>query len=232
MLSHVIARLYKLPIPEHIRDESLVGHTKTPPTYKNIPQIAITHSHPHYLMRLETIHKTLDLPKYAFVVRDIPDALVSLYEKWHTDFPNFYNIPKSDVSFTRYLHVGAEGSGMEDIWGLIMYFNAWGDAQKACPEHVLAMRYEDWRRSPHEQLSRLCSYIGIKDITEDIIEYAVESSSKEKMSKKLNLNEAHAAKTVNLKERKTEDWYSEEDMHYVFQVLKKHLKYDFGYGYL
>src|SRR5262245_44769290 len=59
MLSLALAETYNLPAPTSIRDDSIVGHTKTPPKYKDIPQIAVTHSHPHYLMRIPAVHSTL-----------------------------------------------------------------------------------------------------------------------------------------------------------------------------
>ena len=58
MLSHVLIKLYNLPPMAHIQDDSIIGHTKTPQAYKNIPQIVHSPAYPHSL--------TLNVPGRQF----------------------------------------------------------------------------------------------------------------------------------------------------------------------
>lgn len=229
LLSHVFSKVYDLPAPEDIRDERLIGHPKTPPQYPHIKQVAVTHSHPHYLMRIPALHKALGLPLYAFMVRDIRHLVVSLYEKWNGDFEQFYG---KQLSFSEYLRGVPEGNVMGDLWDIIMYYNAWGRARDAAPERVLMMRYEDWKADTEKELTKLCTYIGLTDIDPKIIQYAVEKSSKQEMSQKLSESVIHHDKIVNVTERDPLQWYSKEDMEFLIGALDACLEYDFGYEFL
>jgi len=227
MLSLALAEKYNLPAPESIRDDAIVGHTKTPPKYKNIPQIAITHSHPHYLMRLPAAHKALHLPKFVVLVRDMRSILVSMYEKSkgpHID----EKLGRSNVTFSEYLPGDVTGrTRFEDIWGLILFFNAWGAIAEKSPENTLVVRYEDLQSNTQGTLRKICDHIGL-DISDDILARASTISTKKDMEE---LMDEEGEKIVNTQSRNDLDWYSEQDMNFLRKTCNKYLKYNFGYKY-
>ena len=49
MLGRVLQQIYGLPPLRHIQDDSIIGHTKSPPIYRHIPQIVHSHGYPHAL---------------------------------------------------------------------------------------------------------------------------------------------------------------------------------------
>ena len=126
MLSHILSKAYDIPAPEKITDDSIVGHTKTPPSYSHIPQIAVTHSHPHYLMRLPFVYKPLKLPKFAVLVRDPREILISIYETTKGEYLD-KKMNSNDVTFSQYLKGDVTGkTRIEDIWGIMLFLNSWG----------------------------------------------------------------------------------------------------------
>lgn len=227
MLSLALAERHAIPAPDNIRDDSIVGHTKTPPRYKNIPQIAITHSHPHYLMRLPAAHKILHLPKFVVLVRDMRSILVSMYEK--TRGPHLdKKMHTQNVTFSQYLRGDPSGkTRIEDLYGLILFFNAWGAVQTATPENVLAIRYEDLQTDTAGTLQKICAHASI-DLSLDTLARAVEQSSKNRMAERMDED---GEKIVNLDARNDLDWYSASDMDFLRQTCAKYLKHDFGYKF-
>ena len=98
MLSLILCEIYDLPPPSHVIEDSILGHPKTPPKYDHIPQIAVTHSHPHYLIHLPHAVRQLNLPKFLVMVRDPRDILVSAYEK--SKGTNFYQEAGLDKEYS------------------------------------------------------------------------------------------------------------------------------------
>lgn len=230
MLSLALAERYNLPPPDHIKDDSIVGHTKHPPRYKNIPQIAVTHSHPHYLLRIPGIFKIIDLPKFAVLVRDPRDILVSMYEKNRGDHMKKKMSTDEDVTFSRFIRGDVTGgTRIGDIWQIILFFNAWGPVAAAHPGHVMMAKYEDLKNDTPGTLRRICDHAGLNDISNDVLARAVANSSKEHMRKRLDKSEDVYDKSVNLGQRDFRAWYNDEDRAFVERVCKRYLKYDFGY---
>lgn len=229
MLSHVLAEIYNLPEPAHIRDDSIIGHPKNPPMHKDIPQIAITHSHPHYLMRFPAINDVMKTPRCVFIVRNPKDLLVATYEKSKGEYIDT-KYGKDDVSFSEYLRCDiSKRLRLEDLWGFIRFFNAWGAAQQADPKRVHMIKYEDLMSDTHTHLKHLCTWIGMNGIDDAILETAIKKSSKEEMRKKLDTSESQFEKTVNIEKRNADDWFSEDDTKFFDDICARYLKYDFGY---
>lgn len=228
MFSLALAERYGLPPPAHIRDDSIVGHTKTPPIHAHIPHIAVTHSHPHYLMRSRLVMNTIRLPRFVVQVRDIRSILVSMYEKTRGDVLD-KKMRKKNVDFSTYLLGDVTGrTRIEDIWGLILFFNAWGAVIKHNPEKVISIRYEDLKANTSATLRTVCDHIGL-DIANDSLARAIDSSNKNIMQSRLAASETE--KIVNMQTRNDLDWYNAEDLEFVRETCRKHLKYDFGYKY-
>ncbi len=228
MLSLAIAEHYGLPPPAHIRDDSIVGHTKNRPSHTHIPQIAVTHSHPHYLMCSAFVMNTIRLPRFVVQVRDIRSILVSMYEKTRGEILD-KKMHGQNVGFSAYLRGDVTGkTRIEDIWGLILFFNAWGAVIKRNPEKVIPVRYEDLKAGTPATLRVICDHIGL-DIPDDILSRAIDSSNKDIM--KTRIAKTETEKIVNTQTRNDLDWYSAEDMKFVRKTCEKHLEYDFGYKY-
>lgn len=232
MLSLVLCEIHNLPPPSHIIEDNIVGHTKTPPKYNHIPQIAVTHSHPHYLLRIQNIQNILKLPKFMVLVRDPRDILVSAYEKAKGEYLDDIMNSGTPVTFSEFLRADIDlKKPFADIWSIILFFNSWGSILAAQPnhKHYTSHTYESIKADTEDSLKQICEFIGIEGATNDIIKNAVENSSRQKMKKKLNPDEEQAEKSVNIKIRNFMDWYNEEDFDFVANIFKKHLRYDFGY---
>lgn len=231
MLSLVLCDLYDLPPPNHIIEDNVIGHTKTPPKYTHIPQVAVTHSHPHYLLHIPHIEQLLSLPKFLILVRDPRDILVSAYEKSKGSYLD--NVMKADkpVNFSQFLRANINlKKPVADIWSIILFFNAWGALSYKTPANYKFMTYEAIKMNPQETLKNVCNFIGIENLTDEVINRAVENSSRKKMKTKLNPNEQQAEKSVNLKIRNFKDWYNAEDRAFVDKIFTSHLKHDHGYN--
>lgn len=228
MLSLALAERYGLPPPAHIRDDSIVGHTKNRPSHSHIPQIAVTHSHPHYLMRSRLVMNTIRLPRFVVLVRDMRSILVSMYEKTRGDILD-KKMLMENVDFTTYLRGDVTGrTRIEDIWGLILFFNAWGAVINRNPEKVISIRYEDLKDNTFAAMRTVCDHIGL-DIPDDMLARAIAASTKEIMKNRTASGETETI--VNVKKRNDLDWYNAADLEFVRETCRKYLKYDFGYKY-
>lgn len=229
MLSHVLSQIHDLPPPEHVNDDKIVGHPKNPPIHDITPRLVTTHSHPHYTMRFDGLHKALKIPPCVFVVRNPKALLVSIYEKSKGDHIDG-KYGHKNVSFAEFLRTDiASDYHLENIWGIMRFFNGWGAVQAACPQRVTRLHYEDLMKDTKVELKKLCAYFKIEGATPEIIETAVKRSSRSEMRKKLNTAEAQYERSINIKKRNFEDWYSKDDNAYFDKICARHLKYDFGY---
>ncbi len=229
MLSLVLCNLHSLPYPENIKADTVVGHTKTPPQYNQIPQIAVTHSHPHYFLRIPNFIDNFGVPKLIVLVRDPRDILVSSYEKTKGEYLD-KKMERANVTFSNYLQGDVTGkTRIEDIWGLTLFFNSWYPVLQSNPDHTLMVHYEDMIENTEQILSRVCQFIGLDGVTDDILKKVVEDSSRRKMKKNIDPNEAQAEKSVNIARRNFREWYNDNDRQFTDDVFSRYLKYDFGY---
>jgi hypothetical protein len=219
MLGLTLARLYDLPPPTRLQDDSIVGHPKSPPLYPQIPQIVHSHSVPHYLLRSRTLFRLLHFPRYLILVRDIRDALVDHYEK----FRSIYN-----VDFSTYLRGDVHGKRYnDDIWVRIRFLNGWGAIAKRHPEHVAVLKYEDLIADTAGQLARVCDHFNIKGVTSELLGDVAAAATKAEMAKLPNPKENLIV--VRMDPRPCDEWYSEADRRFVAEVCRRNLKYTFGY---
>ncbi|MEM6781829.1 MAG: sulfotransferase domain-containing protein [Pseudomonadota bacterium] len=230
-LSHVLVQMYDLPEPEHIMDDSIIGHPKSKPVYDHIPQVVITHSHPHYVMRVPAAYKTLNIPRCISVARNPVDLLVSLYEKHKGEYID-KRYGHEGVSFSEYLRSDVKRThNVETIWGIIRFFNAWGAVAKAAPDYVMPLRYEDLKADPEQNFKAIAKQVGIEDMSDEILDTALQRSSKKEMKKRLDPSETQYERTVNIEDRQSRDWYSDEDWDYLKQICARYLHHDFGYHF-
>lgn len=220
LLAHVLIRLHDLPPMAHIQDDSIIGHTRSLPVYKNIPQIVHSHGYPHGLtLKVPFLH----YPKYLVLVREMRDSLVSHYERFKGDYDNcpFSVYLRGDLQQKRFY---------SDIWTRLRFMNEWGRLAAERPDSVRVLRYEDLRDDARGSLRQACDYFGITGVTDEVLDYAVSSSTKEKMAKKPN--PAQPTTVVRLVENAPlESYFPPEDQAFFEAMCRRYLKHDFGYGY-
>lgn len=224
MLGLTLAKLYDLPPPAYISDDSIVGHSKSPPRYAQIPQIITTHSIPHISLRSRTLVRVLHFPKYLILVRDIRDALVAHYEKRKSKFNvDFSTYLRGDVSGRKYRY---------DIWLRIRFLNGWGPVVERHPERTAVLKYEELLADTRGELARVCDYFHIKGVTPDLLDEVIAGASKEEMAKRPDPQWTGAlSKVVRTDSRLSEEWYSDEDRRFAAELCRRNLKYTFGYQY-
>lgn len=219
MLAHIMTELYDLPPLEHIQDDSIIGHTKTPPKYKNIPQIIHSHGYPHALtLKLPVLH----YPKYLVLLRDLRESLVSHYERFKGDYPG--------VGFSEYLKGDVRQKKFHsDIFTRIRFMNEWGDVIKRNPQQTLFLRYEDIKQNPSAEVFRICSFFNIKKVTEEHCARAVAATTKDKMAQKPNPDVKTTV--VRLDHKPLEEYYTPSNQAIFEGLCRQMLSHDFGYGY-
>lgn len=151
MLSHVLAMAFDLPPPEHIQDDKIIGHPKSPTRYKNVPCIVHSHSIPHGFLKNGIADKFLRFPRYLVLLRDPRRSLISHYERFKGDYGN--------VDFTTYLHGDPRGKKFySDLWTRLCFMNAWGDILRSQPQRSLLLTYEGMEKDTEGNLRRTCSF--------------------------------------------------------------------------
>ena len=222
MLGLTIARLHDLPPPEHLESVDYIYMFRRPrQEIPGLPRIAWSHALPNYLHRLPIVVEGLKLPNYVVVVRSIVDSLVSSYEKAPEKYDHDFSAFLRGRHARRYLMVGS--------WRRIMFCNAWGPVVERFPDRTCVVRYEDLRADTVEELARLCGFLGLADVGHDLLTDVVTQSSKTRMT--TLAKSAESAGAITLKKRRALDWFSPEDAAYLDGMMRKHLRYAFGYDY-
>jgi len=220
MVGLVLADLYDVPAPKPFQDDTVVGHTKSPPLYPGIPQIVHAHSVANYLLAWGPLFRLLHYPKYLILIRDIRDLLVAHYEKWKDDY---------GVDFSTYVRGDVRGRAYHsDIWGYIRFLNAWGAVVESHPDQARILKYEDLRADTRGCLAETCAYFGLAGATPELLERVIKQASKDEMAKHPNPGERQVIRTDP---RPSADWYGEADRRFVAAVCRRHLRHAFGYDY-
>lgn len=219
MLAQVFVRLYDLPPLAHIQDDSIIGHPRSLPKYKHIPQIVHSHSYPH---GLTLVLPFLYYPKYLVLVRDLKTSLISHYERFKPDYPG--------VSWDEYLRGDVRQKKFHsDIYSRIRFMNEWGNLAARYPDRVRAIRYEGMKVAPDSVLGDVCTFFGCGVIPEAILADAVAASTPEKMAQKPNPD--ITTTVVRTGERKpVEAYFGPENQMFFEETCRAYLKHDFGYG--
>jgi hypothetical protein len=220
MLAGVLSQLYGLPPLAHIQDDSIIGHTKSPPVYKNIPQIVHSHGYPHALtLGLPGLH----YPKYLVLVRDLRASLVSHYERFRGDY--------AGADFSAYLRGDVrQKTYHSDIWSRMRFMNEWGRVLERHPDRTLLLRYEDMKADAPGALRRACAFFGIAG-AEGAIDNAVAAATRDRMAEKPN--PAVTTTVVRPEPRASlDDYFTPQNQAFFEDTVRRYLKYDMGYNYL
>lgn len=223
MLSHALAARYDVPPPRYYNNASsndLIGHPKHPRQYPNLPRIASTHTIPPYALQWGWVRGLAPLPPYVVVVRNIPDVLISNYEKWRGS--------RYQVDFSTYVAGDPTSKAYVcDAWWYVHFLNRWGEVARRFPRETLVLKYEDFRDDPLANLARIDRQFGL-NLGEAALAAGVAAGSKEIMAAHQDPNVEERAVRP---EGQGEAAFSEADKALLQGILDRNLKHDFGYGY-
>jgi hypothetical protein len=107
----------------------------------------------------------------VFIIRDIRDVLVSHYYQF-SKRENFFNGTLSD--FIRDKRFGVKK--------IIHFYNLWYNNQKFFNGFVL-IRYEEVKKNPCQEMRKVLSFLGEKNIDNNLLKFAVDYSSFDNMKK-------------------------------------------------
>lgn len=151
-----------------------------------IPKIKVSHDDkPHFKtpIQLEKDKSQFQHKRIVFLTRDPRDVIVSYY--FHVT--RRFQIETTSISdFIR-----------QDIGGintLIFYYNIWAESQSQI-DHFLRVRYEDLHANPQAELRRVLSFIGLPEISPQVITQAVQYAAFDNMRK---LEESNAFSSPKL----------------------------------
>ena len=222
MLATALTRKYDLPPPQYIHANDVIAGPKNPRCYQQLPHLVSAHSIPHSLLNSRAFRQLVNLPPYVVLVRDIRATLVSNFEKWKTQYAcDFDEYLKGDISGHRFNN---------DIWWCIRFCNKWGKLVERFPENTLLIRYEDIKSSPLHELQRVNQYWNL-DLSEELLNYAIEESSKEKMARKKDPDTPFGVTVVREDKTPFMERFEPSQLDYFNKTCDAFLKYDFGYDY-
>ena len=160
------------------------------------------------------------LPKYVVLVRDMRASLVSNYEKWKQHY---------GVEFTEYLRGDPSGRRYNsDLWWCLRFMNAWGRVAQRFPAETHVLRYEDLRRDPARELTRVSNFLLLQ-LAPQQINAAVAAAGKDAMTARHD--PARPLGEVSLEERNVEEWFGGRDREFLADVCASQLRHTFGYDY-
>lgn len=133
-----------------------------------IPKIRDSHEDsPHWKTpaQLSTTKEQFKGKKVIFLIRDIRDLVVS----------NYFQMSRRENGYSgdlsSFLH---EQIGSVDT--MIAYYNIWY-ANRDIPSGFLLVRYEDLHSCPQRELGKILSFIGIDNVSDEVINEAVQYAS-------------------------------------------------------
>lgn len=217
LITHVIAREYKLPIPDNIRSNAIVGGPNRVPTHPG-PRIVQSHKIPGSLFSLPIWRRLLWFPKYLVLIRDPRISTASHYKKHGKESP------KSFSEFLR--NQGGDENFMKDIWDDIRFLNTWVALARDWPEQVKLVRYEDLRNDTADTLKEVVAFFGIMPKA-DTLDWSIQQCAKETMSNRED--PSRRFKVVRPDEGSPLSIYSPEDKAYFLDIYRRHLKADIPY---
>lgn len=225
LLAAALIREYGLPELRHIRDRSIILSPRHKPVYPHIPRIIQSHEVPSPLVHARPMQRVLRFPKYAFLVRDIRAAKVSAFEKKQ-------HLACGQVPFSEFLRndrlIG--NPVPRDLWLRIRQLNAWDRDMRRLPaDRVLVVHYEDMKRDPARELSRVWSFFDLPDRDPEFFAAAVQATTKERMASREAPGEQ--SKIVRRSARHPFEWFSPADREFFTHTVDAWLRNDFGYDY-
>jgi len=139
-----------------------------------IPKIQVIHDDEPQVKRpdeLITKKNGYKWGKVIFLVRDPRDVIVSLY------FQEKKRLKEEVGTLEEFIF--RERGGIETI---VEYYNIWLN-NRDIPKDFLLVSYEGLHKNPTYELSRVLEFIGIEEVSNEVVQQAVEYSSFDNMRK-------------------------------------------------
>jgi hypothetical protein len=223
MLSHAIAAEYRLPPPQFAsgrQANDFVGHPKWGKKYPQAPRIGSSHNLASSFLAWGPIYSALRLPPVVVLVRDIEQAMISHYVKWHEE---------TGLSLSDYVRAPAPGRKyVADIWWYIEFFNRWGRFAQKRPQDILVVRYEDLQGDPRLWLQTIVDHYRL-NLSLESIDIAVRMAERETMRRELDPNAGELIIPADADRFGVR--FSAADKVELRTRLGSFLKFNFGYGY-
>ena len=218
MLASAMAEHYKIPPPQFNHANDIIGGTKDPAIYAQIPSIKSSHTVAPLLLQNPLALRVLQLPPCVLLIRDIRACLVSNYRKWQARYA---------TTFSEYLRGDPSGRRFNsDIWWCIRFLNAWGRVVEL--GECCIVRYEDLVEQPHAELARIALHLSIP-LTSANIDYGVAAATKSAMAERSDPSRPPGE--INQRDTDPLSTYAVTDREFVTAVCSKLLRTSFGYDY-
>ncbi len=153
----------------NILDENCINLEGLARECPEMPYIKPTHDeNPHLKIPSELIADKLQYrgKKVILLIRDVRDVLVSNFFQG-TKREKF--IAERDIQdISSYIHYER---GSVDTF--ITFYNIW-DKNQCVPSNFLLVKYEDLHLEPHRELEKVFDFLGLSDISDGVINEAVE----------------------------------------------------------
>lgn len=175
MLGMAIAKHFNLEHPDLI--SAIVDLQPLARLHPDIPKICVTHDDKPLWKKAVMLNESKEEYKNAkviFLVRDPKDAIVSSYfQKTKRYVGKKHGAYEGELSAYIREEVGSLDS-------LLAFYNIWA-ANRHIPKDFLLVRYEDMHVNIQKELQRTLSFIGLNNISDDIIKEAIKFASFDNM---------------------------------------------------
>ncbi len=220
MLAHALSAHYGVPPPRYNHANDLIGGSKDPIQYAQIPHLRSSHTVAPLLFRNVLVLRVTKFPPCILLIRDIRASLVSNYKKWQ---------PRYAVTFSEYLRGDPSGHRYNsDIWWCIRFLNAWGSVAAIAQDRIHVVRYEDLVLDPHTQLEQIVRHLELP-LSSSSVEQAVAAASKSAMAERSD--PARPPGEINQQDDDPLAAYSASDRQFVESRCANFLNKTFGYDY-
>jgi len=215
-----------------------------------VPGIRITHDGTPHRKRPDELpesKKEYGNKRVIFMVRDPRDVFVSYYfHKSKREQPRkfwFFQRKRRQThspftgTISEFLH---ESIGGFDT--LLRYYNIWAK-NRDVPKDFLLVRYEDMHADPRKEFRRVLNFIGLQDLSDEVVRDAVEYTAFDKMQKmersgggagSYKLRTTDASDTESLKVRRGKvagyaDYLTPEEIESLNRKMRETLTDFYGY---
>jgi len=223
MLSCAIAAQFGVDPPPRANgreSETIIGNPRRRPRYRQLPRLGSTHNLPSRTFVWPGTRHLLPIRPTVVLVRDPREAMLSNYLKWRHDY---------GVSLSEYVRGDPWGRRyVADVWWYMHFFNVWGEFAHVHPNKTLVIRYEDLRQDPATWLTRAAARFGIT-LSETALAAGLAHVGRDAIGARL---ERRRQEVVPSADDRAAIAFSAEDERVLRDILHRHLRHDFGYGYL
>jgi len=220
MLADAMAAHYGIPAPEYNHANDIIGGSKDPVKYTQIPHLQSSHTVAPLLFRNALALSLTNFPPCVLLIRDIRASLVSNYKKWQARY---------QVSFSEYLRGDPSGRRFNsDIWWCIRFLNAWGRMAALAKNRIHIVRYEDLRLAPHAQLTAIARHLSLP-LSRASVDQGVAAASKSAMAERSDPTRPPGE--INQQDHDPLSAYSASDRQFITSRCANFLDATFGYDY-